>query len=463
MNRWQARRVLAAFLLGAVFLACSDATEGGAPSGQATSPADARASLEDAAAPPGRVLVIGVDGASLRLVKQLMGERRLPNLAAILRAGGSGVSRPMPPLLSPRIWTSVATGKLPSNHGVEGWVRITDDGTPYLYSSRDRRARALWNIASAAGMRVGVVNWLMTHPPEVVNGVIVSDHAAEGMQDEKLEMANRFAQNMKGAKGEAKLAEGEEVSFVSPPEFRDQLERARNGGPLSDTPNPFVDRELWPDGGLSDFFRRVVANDEFATRVALEIEAELRPELMMVYLPGIDRLSHFLWVGVEPPEAIPEHLRWPQHIMDKHGHALKSYYEFVDALIGRLVAGRGPNDLVMVMSDHGFETNVSGEQARGAHDSLAARDGILILRGKGVPVGRRNLVFRMTDMAPTLLSWLGLPPALDMDGKPTRWMSVDVPDAVASYDDIPIEHLGTSSPDVDSRIIENLKELGYVE
>ncbi len=463
-NRRQASCVLAVFLLSAVSLACAEATESEAPSSASTSPGGVQAALENATAPPGRVLLIGVDGASLRLVKRLMAEGRLPNMAALMREGGSGVSRPVPPLLSPRIWTSVATGKLPANHGVEGWVRITEDGTPFLYSSRDRHARALWNIASAAGMRVGIVNWLMTHPPEVVNGVIVSDHAAEGMEDEKLAMASKFASNIKGAKVEAKLSETEDVSFVSPPEFRERLERARNAGPLSDVPNPFADRTLWPEGGkLSDFFRRVVANDEFAARVALQIEAELRPELMLVYLPGIDRLSHFLWVGVEPQEAIPEHLRWPQFVMDKHAHALTSYYEFVDGLIGHLVAGRGPNDLVMVMSDHGFETDVSGEQAQGVHDSPAARDGILIVKGKGVPVGRRNLVFRMIDMAPTLLAWLGLPPALDMDGKPARWMRVPVPDAVSSYDEIPIEHLGVSSPEVDSRIIENLKELGYVE
>ena len=37
-----------------------------------------------------------------------------------------------------------------------------------LYTSADRNGRALWNIASAAGLRVGVVNWWTTHPAEIV-------------------------------------------------------------------------------------------------------------------------------------------------------------------------------------------------------------------------------------------------------------------------------------------------------
>ncbi len=439
-----------------VVLACSEGGEG-------HSTGEAQPGRRVASAAPGRVLVIGVDGASLRFTKQLMDRGRLPVLTKMMQQGASGVSRPQGPLLSPRIWTSVATGKLPRNHGIEGWVRVGDDGTPYLYSSRDRRARALWNIAGAAGMRVGVVNWLMTHPPEVVNGVIVSDHAAEGMEGDKLDMASQFARNMKGVTGQAQLGEAADVAYVAPASFEERVAAARNAAPLTEIENPFADREVWPDGGLNDFFRRVQANDEFAAGVALEIEAQERPDLMLVYLPGIDRLSHFLWVSVEDQSIIPEEKRWPQHVIDTQSKALTTYYEYVDALIGRLTESRGPDDLVIVMSDHSFETDVSGSHPRGVHDSAAARDGILIVKGRGVPQGRRDLVFRMIDMAPTLLSWLGLAPARDMDGRVAHWMQVDQPEAVASYDDIPIEYLGESSPEVDSRIIENLKELGYVE
>ena len=78
-----------------------------------------------AAKPPGsgRVLVIAVDGASGWLIESMRSDGLLPNLDAIAREGSSGVARPTGFLLSPRIWTTVATGKLPAKHGIENWVK----------------------------------------------------------------------------------------------------------------------------------------------------------------------------------------------------------------------------------------------------------------------------------------------------------------------------------------------------
>ena len=51
-----------------------------------------------------------------------------------------------------------------------------EDGKNTLYLSSDRKVHALWNIVSDAGLSVGVVNFWNTYPPEVINGVMVSDH-----------------------------------------------------------------------------------------------------------------------------------------------------------------------------------------------------------------------------------------------------------------------------------------------
>ena len=72
---------------------------------------------------------------------------------------------------------SIATGKKPSKHGIVAFAWKDEEGTPHLYLSSDRKTHALWNIASEAGLTVGVVNWWNTYPPERVRGVIVSDHS----------------------------------------------------------------------------------------------------------------------------------------------------------------------------------------------------------------------------------------------------------------------------------------------
>ncbi len=125
----------------------------------------------------GRVLLVGIDGASLRIIRPLLAQGRLPHLAELARRGVSGALRSHRPLYSPRIWNSIATGKMPEKHGIEGFTFHDDAGKQQLYLSVHRKAHALWNIASKAGMRVAVVNWWNTYPPEVVNGVMVSDHA----------------------------------------------------------------------------------------------------------------------------------------------------------------------------------------------------------------------------------------------------------------------------------------------
>ncbi|MBW2269801.1 MAG: alkaline phosphatase family protein [Deltaproteobacteria bacterium] len=104
---------VAALLAG--LLACSPA---GAPPG-----------------PRGRALLVGIDGASPKLVAELIGRGELPNLAALAERGASGTLRSLEPILSPRIWTTMATGKLPEEHGIEHFARMGPGRRPQLYTA----------------------------------------------------------------------------------------------------------------------------------------------------------------------------------------------------------------------------------------------------------------------------------------------------------------------------------------
>ena len=55
-----------------------------------------------------RVLLIGIDGATLRVASPLMQQGRLPVLRGIGEVGVAGPLRSHQPLVSPRIWTSKA-------------------------------------------------------------------------------------------------------------------------------------------------------------------------------------------------------------------------------------------------------------------------------------------------------------------------------------------------------------------
>jgi hypothetical protein len=415
------------------------------------------------APPRGRVLLVGIDGATLRVAGPMLEDGRLPHLGATAVGGASGPLRSMLPLLSPRVWTSIATGQPPRVHGIFDWYWVDDERAPRLFSSRERRSHALWNVASDAGLRVGVVNWLVTHPPERVAGVMVSDHAVPGALEGRIALARQFVeQRLPGAGAELTAPDGT-VPTVHPEHFGERVAalRAIREPLVSDARLREATAEL--GAGWESPVARLLEADELVVRIALTVEEETRPDLLMVYLPGIDRLTHFLWFGMEPAEVYPPQMRRSEEERARARAVLEAYYEISDALLGLLLEKFGDEDLVMVMSDHGFEARTRGDDLTGTHDTPAARDGVLFARGPGIAPGARVEGAGVLDIAPTVLAWLGLPVARDMLGRIAAFVDVPEPRWVASYDGRPIERLEGSPSGVDDVILEQLRELGYVE
>lgn len=400
--------------------------------------------------PRGRVLLIGVDGATLRVIEPMLRDGRLPNLARIAAEGVSGPLRSIHPMHSPRIWNSVSTGKMPRKHGIYTFVKKDEEGGKHLFTSEDRTAQALWNIASRAGIPVAVINWWTTYPPDVVDGVVVSDH----FFPEQIEMLKRTFKDSGSDLG----------SLVYPEGWRAEAEAIlASEERLTDYADPFADNDALPH-----WVNRQVLSDQFATdnavaRIAVAAETEFHPRLAMVFLPGVDRVSHWLWGNLEPDSTYPEPLR-PEPAAKRAGaEALFAYYEYIDGLIGELVKPYGRDDLVMVISDHGFEAGVSLMLLTGNHETKGAENGILFARGPGIPGGLRNGPTTVLDITPTILRWLGLPTARDMDGAPAAFLELPRLEAIDSYEGPPIERLSTGRDGLDGELLEQLRGLGYLE
>jgi predicted AlkP superfamily phosphohydrolase/phosphomutase len=203
--------------------------------------------------------------------------------------------------------------------------------------------------------------------------------------------------------------------------------------------------------------------DGALVRFALEVEAASEPDLLMVLLAGIDRVSHFLWGNVEPPEAYPERLRPSPSAREAGAAALKRYYEYTDALVGAVVERFAPDDLVMIVSDHGFEAGVRLAFLTGEHKSEKAIDGVIFARGRGIPAGRTAGAMTVYDVTPTILAWLGLPVAMDMDGGVAGFVQEATEERIPSYDTGPVERISTAPSGADEVLIEQLRALGYIE
>src|SRR5690606_16639541 len=78
-----------------------------------------------ACAPPQqRVLVLGFDGLDPETVDLLISEGELPNFARLRREGAYGRLRSAQPMLSPILWTTIATGRTPDAHGIGHFVAL---------------------------------------------------------------------------------------------------------------------------------------------------------------------------------------------------------------------------------------------------------------------------------------------------------------------------------------------------
>ncbi|MBL8111867.1 MAG: alkaline phosphatase family protein, partial [Acidobacteria bacterium] len=65
-----------------------------------------------------RVIVCGWDGADWSLLDPLMAAGKLPNVGALVASGRTYDLASFQPMASPMIWTTIATGRTPVDHGV---------------------------------------------------------------------------------------------------------------------------------------------------------------------------------------------------------------------------------------------------------------------------------------------------------------------------------------------------------
>ena len=407
---------------------------------------------------PGRVIVLGLDGLDPRAVELLVAEGRLPAFARLKAEGAFGSLRADLPLVSPVLWTTIATGRTPDVHGITGF-KSADNAEPV--TSTMRQARALWSIASEAGRRVAVVGWWATWPPEPVNGVVVSDRTcyhllfAEGQQGQEAireavyppALAERIAPMIRRP---SDIGAEEAGRFISVP--AEELAR----------PFDFAD-------DLSHF-RWAVASATSYAAIGEELWKTEQPNLLMVYIEATDSTSH-LFGHLFRAEGLRGELAEQQA---RYGGAVEEMYVWADELLGRLMAAAGEDTTLVVVSDHGFKLGtLHGDPSvtrdmRRVNTKAHEVDGIVGLWGRGVRAGGRISDASQLDVAPTVLTLLGLPAAQDMPGRVLAGALEGVTAAprIATYElgeTVAKRPEEGASGAVDDQVIAHLEALGYLD
>ncbi|MCA1694676.1 MAG: alkaline phosphatase family protein, partial [Actinobacteria bacterium] len=122
-----------------------------------------------------RVLVIGLDAFTPRLVEKWIAEDRLPNVERFLRDGAWGPMNSVPNRNSAPAWSTMVTGLNPGKHGIFFFTEDSPDRYDYKFVNGSfRRGKAFWRVLSEEGQRVCIMNVPLTFPAEAVNGAMIS-------------------------------------------------------------------------------------------------------------------------------------------------------------------------------------------------------------------------------------------------------------------------------------------------
>jgi predicted AlkP superfamily phosphohydrolase/phosphomutase/Tfp pilus assembly protein PilF len=355
---------------------------------------------------PTRVAIFALDGADWELLHELSDDGRIPNMKALAAGGTASSMQTIQPTVSPMVWTTVATGLTPDRHGV---IDFMDRGHHTPVNSYSRRVPALWDIADAFGRSAFVSGWWTAWPATAPNSVFYGTPVEE--------VPNAVYPPSVAARA-ASLAVGvETIGYAQARRFMnitsDEWDSAVNANNPSD---PII------------IFRSILAKTWNDHRVAINLYNDERrqgqdPQLVMVSYEGTDAVNH-LFAPYHPPyrDGISEQSYrkfWP---------AVSNYYAEVDRLIGEWMSVLPRDTTVIIMSSYGFRWGK--ERPRSMPNGRASladhrNPGMFIAYGPHV-VPTRTQPISVYDVAPTVLTLLGLPQSTEMPGHAATWAFKDI-------------------------------------
>ncbi len=392
-----------------------------------------------------RAVVIAVDGIDVATLDRLRAAKQVPVFDRLL---GQGVATlPTDADRDPaRVWTTIATGVPPERHGIRAlesrqvagvggrlraasgfWaaiagatdlVRLT---RPAIASGDQRLVPTFWEVAARAGLRTAVVHWWATWPAPDDAGIVLSDRAILRLE--------------RGGQNDAEVAPAALYEILRQgATARGDRARARAGGLAAETTDL-----------VSSTLRRSAELD--ATILELAADPALgTPDLLVVYLPGLDIAQHTLLGSTDASGLAPS-------VAATRVASLERYYQFLDDAVGRLLAGAEAKNRVVALLMQPGRIN-------------APAGGLLAVSGDVAAATRSTN--DITALVPTVLFSLGVPVALDLSNRPA--LDLFSPSFVQRHPARDVRtygprrapgRAGTGQP-LDREMIERMRSLGYV-
>ena len=377
----------------------------------------------EAAEPGGRLIMVLLDGASLEFLLPLTALGHLPNFGRLIDGGASLHLTTIRPTQPAPVWTAALTGAVPPSTGVRAAATYTfgprDHPLELLpdvcfayalvhlgllderpYRSTDLRASPVWQVLGRHGITVGVAGVPVTDPAPPVRGYLVSDgaHAAGNARLAAEDQDLAYPRNLFEL---VQLPASPTAPAVPPPDHA--AKTAGDGPPAAGVPPP----------------ASAAVRDAWYASLVEALDARFAPRVSMTRYVGIDLAGHY-YLRFAQPGAFGDVTAEER---GRFGQVLEDQYARVDAVVGRLLDGLAPGDVLFVVSGFGMQPVSLGKRLlgralgepplTGTHED--APDGFLLAYGTPVASGRLP-VGSVLDVAPTMLYFLGVPVGRDLQG-----------------------------------------------
>lgn len=370
------------------------------------------------------VLLIGWDAADWTYIEPLLAKGQMPNLQNLIIEGAKGPLSSMRPMLSPMLWTTIATGKRPFEHGIHGFISTNEKAENIPVSSEMRTAPTFWEIAHHEKCNAQIVGWWPSFPPEEIDGEIISDRLTlSGQPDENAVHPKKIFPTI------AALTIKEE--HIGP-----------------DLIAPLFENCPEPPKELVAIVRRAIARTLSTQMYSTWLLANYPTNIHAVYFNSLD---HFHHLGLrEYPEF---------------SGIITNAYRFYDALLEGLLSYRSKKTNTILLSDHGF-LQAKDLLPNLPDDPLAPeRDhhpmGIILCHGPKIHPRVSISGASLLDITPNILHLLNIPADEKMEGR--VWKEV--------FKGEPLKRIPTwkkalltkkNNNKKDEEWLKHLQDLGYV-
>jgi predicted AlkP superfamily phosphohydrolase/phosphomutase len=362
--------------------------------------------------PKPHVVVIGVNGMELDVIRPLLLKGEMPNLARVIKSGAYGKLRTVSAPNCPRVYSTLFTSTKPEEHGVSGFIvgGITAN-TNML------KEEPIWSILSKSGVTVGMANVPATFPVMPLNGYMISGMLTRGKNCED------------GVLCAPKLSEVEGGDAVYPPAMKAEL--------LKNVGDFYIDCERMPSAEqLRGNETEVIDAWLKKVQVIRDQQTQLFDYLLNTHPTDFtwlaqsceDRTGHWLY-----PIA-PYNVGYNPKINAVRTDAFPNQYIAFDKVLGAVLKHVDDSTYVFIVSDHGIkplrEFEETDPHAHMDHEKttpvIAKHDfadgddvpGSFFAMGPGIKHGLRLMGFEASvyDLAPTILHIYGIEQPKQMHG-----------------------------------------------